>query len=45
MRIGTNVGMGADRPKTPAEIVAEVRSAADRGLGGAWWAERHRPTR
>jgi alkanesulfonate monooxygenase SsuD/methylene tetrahydromethanopterin reductase-like flavin-dependent oxidoreductase (luciferase family) len=41
MRISTNVGIGIDRPKTITEIVEEVRGAADRGLGGAWWAERH----
>ncbi|MDN3359303.1 TIGR03564 family F420-dependent LLM class oxidoreductase [Actinomadura sp. DC4] len=41
MRISTNVGIGLDRPKTMAEIVAEVQRAADLGLGGAWWAERH----
>ncbi|MCW2914592.1 MAG: class F420-dependent oxidoreductase [Actinomycetia bacterium] len=41
MRISTNVGVGIDRPKTIAEIVEEVRRAADLGLGGAWWAERH----
>jgi F420-dependent oxidoreductase-like protein len=41
MRISTNVGIGLDRPKAMGEIVAEVRRAADLGLGGAWWAERH----
>jgi F420-dependent oxidoreductase-like protein len=41
MRISTNVGIGIDRPRTIAEIVDETRRAADLGLGGAWWAERH----
>lgn len=41
MRISTNVGIGIDRPRTIAEIVEETRRAADLGLGGAWWAERH----
>lgn len=41
MRISTNVGIGFDRPRTIAEIVEETRRAADLGLGGAWWAERH----
>ncbi|MEV1168100.1 TIGR03564 family F420-dependent LLM class oxidoreductase [Nonomuraea sp. NPDC049784] len=41
MRISTNVGIGIDRPRTMAEIVEETRRAADLGLGGAWWAERH----
>ncbi|MFC5181696.1 TIGR03564 family F420-dependent LLM class oxidoreductase [Actinomadura harenae] len=41
MRISTNVGIGIDRPRTIAEIVEEARRAADLGLGGAWWAERH----
>jgi alkanesulfonate monooxygenase SsuD/methylene tetrahydromethanopterin reductase-like flavin-dependent oxidoreductase (luciferase family) len=41
MRISTNVGVGIDRAKTIAEIVDEVRRAADLGLGAAWWAERH----
>jgi F420-dependent oxidoreductase-like protein len=41
MRIGTNVGIQVDGPKTIGDIVAEVRRAADLGLGGAWWAERH----
>lgn len=40
MRIGTNVGIGTDRPKAIAEILQEVRHAADLGLSGAWWAER-----
>jgi len=40
MRISTNVGIGIDRPKSVAEIIAEVQQAADLGLGGAWWAER-----
>ncbi|MEV5716927.1 LLM class flavin-dependent oxidoreductase [Amycolatopsis mediterranei] len=41
MRIGTNVGMEIDDPKTTADIVDEVRRTAELGLGGAWWAERH----
>ncbi|WAL65888.1 LLM class F420-dependent oxidoreductase [Amycolatopsis cynarae] len=41
MRIGTNVGMEIDGPKTMTDIVDEVRRAAELGLGGAWWAERH----
>ena len=41
MRIGTNVGLEIDGPKTMADIVDEVRRAAELGLGGAWWAERH----
>lgn len=41
MRISTNVGIGIDRPRSIAEIVEETRRAADLGLGGAWWAERH----
>lgn len=31
MRISTNAGIGIDRPSTIAEIVAEVRRAADLG--------------
>jgi F420-dependent oxidoreductase-like protein len=41
VRIGTNVGLEIDGPKTMADIVDEVRRAAELGLGGAWWAERH----
>ncbi len=41
MRISTNVGIGIDRPRTITEIVGEVGHAADLGLLGAWWAERH----
>jgi F420-dependent oxidoreductase-like protein len=41
MRIGTNVGIEIDGPKAIADIVEEVRRAAELGLGGAWWAERH----
>nr|WP_276209763.1 TIGR03564 family F420-dependent LLM class oxidoreductase [Amycolatopsis vastitatis] len=41
MRIGTNVGLEIDGPKTMADIVDEVRHIAELGLGGAWWAERH----
>jgi F420-dependent oxidoreductase-like protein len=40
MRIGTNVGMEINGPRTIADIVDEVRSAAAVGLDGAWWAER-----
>jgi F420-dependent oxidoreductase-like protein len=40
MRISTNVGFAIDRPRTIAEMIEEVRRAADLGLGGAWWAER-----
>lgn len=41
MRIGTNVGIEIDGPKTIGDVVAEVRRAAELGLAGAWWAERH----
>jgi F420-dependent oxidoreductase-like protein len=40
MRIGTNVGMEINGPRTIADIVGEVRHAAEVGLDGAWWAER-----
>jgi alkanesulfonate monooxygenase SsuD/methylene tetrahydromethanopterin reductase-like flavin-dependent oxidoreductase (luciferase family) len=41
MRIGTNVGIEIDGPTSLPDVVAEVRRAAELGLGGAWWAERH----
>lgn len=41
MRIGTNVGIELAGPRTLPDVVAEVRRAAELGLGGAWWAERH----
>jgi F420-dependent oxidoreductase-like protein len=41
MRIGTNVGIELAGPRGLPDVVDEVRRAAELGLGGAWWAERH----
>jgi F420-dependent oxidoreductase-like protein len=37
VRIGLNVAVGPDGPPTHAEILDEVRAAADAGLATAWW--------
>lgn len=40
MHFGTNVGLEIDGPRTIADIVDEVRVAAEAGLDSVWWAER-----
>jgi F420-dependent oxidoreductase-like protein len=39
MRIGTTVGLQLNGPQTIAQVIAEVRDAADLGLAGVWVAQ------
>ncbi|HEY8524993.1 MAG TPA: TIGR03564 family F420-dependent LLM class oxidoreductase [Acidimicrobiales bacterium] len=39
LRLGTSVGLGLVSPQQLADVVDEVRRAAQLGLAGAWWNE------